>query len=86
MFVFKLKRKFTFEQIYVVTIDNLHWQYFHEQKVKNLGLFLNFGSQNRKPKAENFPFRPKVSASGIPLVFRKLPENLYPFSINLSGS
>ena len=39
MFVFKLKRKFTFEQIYVVTIDNLQWQYFHEQKVRNLGLF-----------------------------------------------
>ena len=27
-----------------------------------------FGGQNRKPKAENFRFRPKVSASGIPLV------------------
>ena len=40
MFVFKLKRKFTFEQIYMfVTIDNLQWQYFHEQKVRNLGLF-----------------------------------------------
>ena len=37
--VFKLKRKFTFAQIYVITIDNLHWQYFHEQKVRNLGLF-----------------------------------------------
>ena len=77
MFVFKLKRRFTFEQIYVVTIDNLHLQYFHEQKVRNLGLWaflefrpysaFNFGSRNRKPKAENFPFRPKVSASGIPL-------------------
>ena len=33
MFVFSLKRKFIFEQIYFVTIDNLHWQYFHEQKV-----------------------------------------------------
>ena len=32
-FVFKLKKKFTFEQICFVTIDNLHWPYFHEQKV-----------------------------------------------------
>ena len=28
-----------------------------------------FGGRNQKPKAENFPFRPKVSASGIPLGF-----------------
>ena len=27
-----------------------------------------FGGRNRKPKAENFRFWPKVSASGIPLV------------------
>ena len=28
----------------------------------------NFGGRNRKAKAENFPFRPKVLASGIPLI------------------
>ena len=33
----------------------------------------NFGGRNRKPKAENFPFRPKVSASGIPLVIKGFP-------------
>ena len=27
----------------------------------------NFGGQNRRPKAENLRFGPKVSASGIPL-------------------
>ena len=32
----------------------------------------NFGGRNRKPKAENFPFRPKVSASGIPLPYLHL--------------
>ena len=39
MFVFKLKRKFTFEQIYML----LHWQYFYEQKVRNLGTVLSNG-------------------------------------------
>ena len=27
-----------------------------------------FGGRNRKPNSENFRFRPKVSASGIPLL------------------
>ena len=48
-------------------------QYFHEQK---FGAFLElrpysafiFGGRNRKTKAENFPFWPKLSASGIPLL------------------
>ena len=29
----------------------------------------NFGGRNRKPKGENFRFRPKISASGMPLPF-----------------
>ena len=36
-----------------------------------------FGGRNRKPKAENFRFRPKVSASGIPLYFTiRIIENI----------
>ena len=27
-----------------------------------------FGGRNRRPKAENFRFRPKILASGIPLI------------------
>ena len=43
----------------------------------------NFGGRNRKLKAENFPFRPKVSASGIPLLPTHIPypDNL-PIHIN----
>ncbi len=33
IFVVKSKRKFTFEHLYFVTIDNVHQQDFHEQKV-----------------------------------------------------
>ena len=54
--------------------------YFHLEKLKEKKksrAFLefrpysafNFGGRNRKPEAENFWFRPKVSASGIPLMF-----------------
>ena len=38
-----------------------------------------FGGRNRKPKAENFRFRPKVSASGIPLENSNLLFDLDPF-------
>ena len=60
-----------------ITIDNLHWQYFHEFNIpfrkKNVKFdfrpysAFKFGGRNRRPKAENFRFWPKISASGIPL-------------------
>ena len=61
MFVFKLKRKFAFEQIYMLLTlinDNLHWQYFHEQKARNLGFsrilaIFSLYFQRPKPKAES---------------------------------
>ena len=33
---------------------------------------LNFGGRNRRPKAENFRFRPKISASGILLIVGRI--------------
>ena len=60
-----------------IIIDNLHWQYFREFnspfRKKNLKFdfrpysAFKFGGQNRRPNNENFRFRPKISASGIPL-------------------
>ena len=36
----------------------------------------NFGGRNRRPKAENFQFRPKISASGIPLLQTQILKGL----------
>ena len=80
MFVFKLKRKFTFEQIYMLLPLIIYIGNIFMKKSKKSRAFLefrpysafNFGGRNRKPKAENFRFWPKVSASGIPLHFESI--------------
>ena len=71
-FAFKLKKNFTFDQI-----DNLILAIFsgiltvHLEEIVKFDFrpysAFKFGSRNRKPNSENFRFRPKISASGIPL-------------------
>ena len=48
-------------------MNGLHLEKILKFDIRPYSAF-NFGGRNRKPKAENFHFWPKVSASGIPLL------------------
>ena len=75
-FVFKLKKisplnKFALLQL-IIYIGNIfvnltgHLEKNLKFDFRPYSAFI-FGSRNRRPNSENFRFRPKISASGIPL-------------------
>ena len=85
-FVFKLKKisplnKFALLQL-IIYIGNIfmnltgHLEKNLKFDFRPYSAFI-FGSRNRRPNSENFRFRPKISASGIPLIISSSSNKLF---------